>query len=144
MIQDIQKLEYGRSLSTVFGAVEKSVAISEEDDDDPILEDLRILDYRYIRFSYNPLTDKFVLTNSWTDPAWTDVKTIRAGIDADEKEIRELVVGKNMIDIKQKSIPELLLDEVCEIVPFKFPILISPGFPSFLRIPIRQSSVVVN
>jgi cation-transporting ATPase 13A2 len=114
MIQNIQTTEYGRSLSTVFGSTEKKeYAISEEyDDDDPVLDDLRILDYRYIRFSFHPLKDRFILSNSWTDPVWTDVKSIRVGIDGDEKEWRELVFGKNLIDIEQKSIPQLLVDEV--------------------------------
>ncbi len=89
--------------------------MSYEEDDDPVLSNLRILDYRYIRFCFHPLKDRFVLTNSWKDPTWTDVKLIRAGIDADEKEMRELVFGKNLIDIKQKSTPQLLVDEVCEI-----------------------------
>jgi cation-transporting P-type ATPase 13A2 len=93
--------------------VEKDFVITEDDDDDPELPQLRILDYRYTRFLFHPLKDKFILNNSWTDPVWTDVKSIRAGIDADEKEMRELVFGKNLIDIKQKSIPHLLVDEVC-------------------------------
>lgn len=104
-------------MSTVFGLSEKKYALSYDEDDDPVLEDLRILDYRYLRFSYHPLKDKFVLTNSWKDPAWTDVKSIRAGIDGDEKANRELVFGKNLIDIKQKTIPQLLLDEVSDLNP---------------------------
>lgn len=105
--------EYGRSLSTVFSSVEKQYAIADDDDDDdPILPELQILDYRYIRFCFHPLKDRFVLSNGWTDPTWTDVKSIRAGIDGDEKEVRELVFGKNLIDIRQKSIPQLLVDEV--------------------------------
>lgn len=58
------------------------------------------------------MKDRFVLSNSWKDPAWTDVKSIRAGIGSDEKENREHVFGKNIIDIKQKTIPQLLVDEV--------------------------------
>lgn len=96
----------------MFGVSEKKYALSYDDDDDPVLDDLRILDYRYMRFSFHPLKDRFILSNSWKDPAWTDVKSIRAGIDAEEKEKRELVFGKNLIDIKQKTIPQLLLDEV--------------------------------
>ncbi|KAG9232990.1 hypothetical protein BJ875DRAFT_379522 [Amylocarpus encephaloides] len=110
VVQDIDAKEYGHTLSTVFGATEKHY-ISYDEDDDPVLEDLRLLDYRYIRFSYHPLKDKFVLTNSWKDPLWTDVRTIRAGIDGDEKENRELIFGRNIIDIKQKTIPQLLVDE---------------------------------
>lgn len=113
VVQDVESSEYGRSLSTVFGASEKKYIISYDDDDDPVLDNLRILDYRYMRFCFHPLKDAFVLCNSWKDPTWTDVKSIRAGIDADEKENRERVFGKNMIDIKQKTIAQLLVDEVC-------------------------------
>jgi cation-transporting ATPase 13A2 len=115
VVQDIDSKEYGRSLSTVFGSSEKRFAVSDEEDDDPVLEDLRILDYRYMRFSFHPVKDRFVLSNSWKDPAWTNVKSIRAGIDGDEKENRELVFGKNLIDIKQKTVPQLLVDEVCTL-----------------------------
>ena len=37
---------------------------------------------------------------------------IRAGLDSDERHRREQVFGKNQIDIKQKSVPQLLVDEV--------------------------------
>lgn len=112
-MQDVESKEYGRPMSTVFGASQSKYVPSYDEDDDPIIEDLRILDYRYMRFSFHPLKDRFMLCNSWKDPTWTDVKSIRAGIDGDEKESRELVFGKNMIDIKQKTIPQLLMDEVC-------------------------------
>ncbi|KAH7321459.1 hypothetical protein BKA65DRAFT_463538 [Rhexocercosporidium sp. MPI-PUGE-AT-0058] len=111
VVQDVESKDYGRPLSTVFGASQSKYVVSYDEDDDPIIDDLRIVDYRYMRFSFNPLKDKFMLCNSWKDPTWTDVKAIRAGIDGDEKESRELVFGKNMIDIKQKTIPQLLLDE---------------------------------
>jgi cation-transporting ATPase 13A2 len=116
-VQDVESKDYDRSLSTVFGAPSKHYILSYDEDDDPVIENLRIIDYRYMRFSFHPLKDKFVLINSWKDPAWIDVKSIRAGIDGDEKESRELVFGNNMIDIKQKTIPQLLIDEVCSINP---------------------------
>jgi len=96
----------------VFGAPEKKYVFLYDEDNDPVLDELRILDYRYMRFAFHPIKDKFLLCNSWKDPAWTDVKSIRVGIDGDEKENRELVFGKNEIDIKQKTIPQLLMDEV--------------------------------
>jgi len=73
---------------------------------------LRFLDYRYIRFSFHPLKDIFVLCNSWKDPSWTDVRSIRAGLDGEEKEHRQRVFGKNLISIEEKSVPQLLVDEV--------------------------------
>lgn len=143
-MQDVDSKEYGRSLSTVFGASEKRYILSYDEDDDPVLDDLRILDYRYMRFSYNPLQDKFLLTNSWKDPTWTNVKSIRAGIDGEEKENRELVFGKNLIDIKQKTIPQLLVDEVCTLHhPFSFPQLTCAGIPPLLCFPNCQSHSLV-
>ena len=101
--------DYGLSLSTVFGSGEKQKL---QDDDDPLLESLRTLDYRYIRFCYHPLRDKFVLGNSWKDPSWTDVQELRHGLDTDERSQREQVFGQNVIEIEQKTIPQLLVDEV--------------------------------
>lgn len=91
-----------------------------------------------MRFSFHPLKDKFVLSNSWKDPAWTDVKSIRAGLDGDEKEIRELVFGQNLIDIKQKTIPQLLVDEVCTrtlLVAFTYHLRLFIHF-MFSRLPV--------
>jgi len=83
-----------------------------DEDNDPVLESLRFLDYRYLRFFYQPLEDKFLLVNGWKDPRWTNVKDIRGGLDANERDSREQVFGQNLIDVQQKSIPQLLLDEV--------------------------------
>lgn len=116
VIQDIEAVEYGRTLSTVFGEPSKRYALAYDEDDDPVLDDLRILDHRYMRFCFHPLKDKFVLCNSWKDPLWTDVRAIRAGIDGDEKDSRELAFGKNLIDIKQKTVAQLLVDEVHHVM----------------------------
>jgi cation-transporting P-type ATPase 13A2 len=114
-VHDIKKQRYGQSLSTVFGSQEKPLVQDYEEDEDPVIAHLRYLDYRYIRFCYHPLKDKFVLNNNWKDPAWTDVRAMRTGIDGDEKENRELVFGKNLIDIQEKSITQLLFDEVSSL-----------------------------
>lgn len=82
-----------------------------DEDDDPVMESLHILDYRYIRFCYHPVKDKFAICNSWKDPAWTNLETIRGGIDSEEKDNRELIFGRNVIEIEQKSIGALLMDE---------------------------------
>ncbi|KAI1636923.1 hypothetical protein F4809DRAFT_641003 [Biscogniauxia mediterranea] len=108
----VQSQPYGRPLSTVFGAPEKLYAQFLEDDADPIIDELRVLNYRYVRFFFHPMKDKFVICNGWKDPTWTDVRGLRAGIDGDEKEQRERVFGANLIDIDQKSVPQLLVDEV--------------------------------
>ena len=111
-VQYISKAQYGHAISTVFGSVEKRGFHEYDEDDDPVMMQLRFLDYRYIRFCYHPLKDKFVLSSNWKDPTWTDVKSVRAGLDSDERYRREQVFGMNQIDIKQKSILQLLIDEV--------------------------------
>ena len=82
-----------------------------DEDDDPTINSLKCLDYRYIRFVYHPMKDKFVLNSNFKDPSWTNVKSIRAGLDGDERHKREQVFGKNLIDIDHKSVPQLLVDE---------------------------------
>lgn len=112
-MQTVIKERYGHSISTVFGSeAEKTHFRAFDEDDDPVMLHLRLLDYRYIRFCFHPLRDRFVLSSNWKDPSWTDVKSIRVGLDGDERHQREQVFGMNLIDIQQKSVPQLLIDEV--------------------------------
>lgn len=111
-VQDVLKQQYGRSLTTVFGDAEKTRRGDWDEDEDPLISELRCLDYRYIRFVYHPIKDKFVLANTWKDPAWTDVTALREGLDNEERDYRELVFGKNQIDIAEKTLGQLLVDEV--------------------------------
>ncbi|KIV85541.1 hypothetical protein, variant 1 [Exophiala sideris] len=102
--------EYGQPMSTVFtrSGKEKTNGYRYGDQELPFL---RYLDYRYMRLLYHPQEDKFVLNNDWWDPQWKAVKTLREGLDTEERDPRDQVFGKNVIEIKQKTIPELLLDE---------------------------------
>lgn len=82
-VQDLKVLEFGNSMSSVFGQGSKGKMQDFDEYDDPIMDELRILDYRYLRFCYHPVKDKLVPGNTWQDPAWTDVTAVRAGIDSD-------------------------------------------------------------
>lgn len=104
-------MEYGRALSTVFGPSNKEYYQSEFDPD-PELDRLRLIDYRYVRFCFHPWKDRFVLCNGWQDPSWTSIRAIKSGLEGEEKAYRELVFGRNLIDIEQKSTFQLLVDEV--------------------------------
>ncbi|KAF2654726.1 hypothetical protein K491DRAFT_779258 [Lophiostoma macrostomum CBS 122681] len=110
-VQYVGQQSYGRSLSTIFGDLEKVPRGDFDEDSDPVINHLRSLDYRYIRFCYHPLKDKFILANTWKDPTWTEVAALREGLDSEERDYRELVFGKNAIDIEEKSIGQLLVDE---------------------------------
>lgn len=111
-VKNLVQQDYGRSLSTVFGDPEKVPRGDFDEDLDPVIKQLRCLDYRYIRFCYHPLKDKFILANTWKDPIWTDVSALREGLDSEERDYRELVFGRNVIDIEEKSTGQLLVDEV--------------------------------
>jgi cation-transporting P-type ATPase 13A2 len=111
-VLDVRSQPYDRSLSTVFGAPDKLFAQFMEDDMDPVLPELRSLNYRYVRFFFHPLKDRFVICNGWKDPSWIHARSLRAGIEGEEKDQRELVFGSNLIDIEQKSVAQLLVDEV--------------------------------
>lgn len=117
MILPVSTHTYGCPLSTVFTTSANESTHSEIDEDnDPILSYLRIIDYRYLRLAYNPLEDKFQPVSGWKDSAWMNTKLMRMGLDVDERDSRELVFGQNLIDVDQKSIFELLIDEVCSPV----------------------------
>ena len=115
-ILDVDTKPYGRVPSTVFGAPGKLTSYLLDEDQDPILDYLRVLNYRYVRFYFHPIRDKFLLCNGWKDPLWRDVREIRSGIDSEEKSHRDVVFGNNLIDIEQKSTFRLLVDEVRSLV----------------------------
>lgn len=72
---------------------------------------------------------------------------MRAGLDADDRDSREQVFGKNALEIQQKSVPQLLMDEVSprlEAIILLYHLTI-PGFSSVLHLPNCQSySLVVG
>ncbi|KAI1827536.1 hypothetical protein F4861DRAFT_536103 [Xylaria intraflava] len=111
-ILNVKRQPYDRPLSTVFGAPEKVFAQLLEDDGDFIIGQLQTLDYRYVRFFFHPVKDKFVVCNGWKDPTWTNVRALRTGVDGDQRDERARVFGANIIDIEQKSTYQLLVDEV--------------------------------
>jgi cation-transporting ATPase 13A2 len=90
-ISQVQVQSYGQPLSSVFGLPEKSLSYGLDDENDPVVDNLRSLNYRYVRFCYHSLKDKFVLLSGWKDPSWTDMQIVRT---------------------QQKSVGQLLVDEV--------------------------------
>lgn len=111
-VMHVNVRDYGRPVSSVFGAPEKMFSYGFDDDTDPLMDHLRYLDYRYVRLFFQPIKDKFLLSAGWKDPDWTDVRLVRSGLDSDEKVMRDIIFGNNLIDIAQKSVGQLLVDEV--------------------------------
>jgi len=112
-VLDVEARSYGRALSSVFGLSEKvTLPLEMGQEQDPVLKQLRTFSYRYIRLYFHPTRDKFIVFNGWKDPNWIDVLSARAGINSDEKAARERLFGPNLIEMKQKSALQLLVDEV--------------------------------
>jgi len=53
-----------------------------------------------------------MLNNNWRAPSWDDVRSLRMGLDGDEKGYRQTVFGDNVIDIEEKTAMQILVDEV--------------------------------
>jgi len=136
---------YGRPISTVFADTQ---CYLYDEDNDPTISSLRYIDYRYLRFFYHPLEDKFCLLNGWKDQTWENVRMMRGGLDADDRDSREQIFGTNIVDIKQKSVPQLLIDEVSGLFhrtpsPPIGLLLTNKGFSPVLYISGRQSYSLV-
>lgn len=141
-VHDVSSQPYGQPLSTVFADPQSYIY---DEYNDPAISSLRCINYRYLRFFYNPLEDRFLLISGWKDPLWTNVKVMRSGLDADDRDSREQVFGANLIDIEQKPIAQLLMDEV-SVIFFSIHlgyILMSKGFSSILHFPNCQSCPLV-
>ncbi|MCJ1310192.1 hypothetical protein MMC25_003853 [Agyrium rufum] len=110
-IQQIAAVQFGHSFSTLFGKSSKMSHMETDEEDDPTLDVIRFLDYRYIRFVFNPLKDAFVLNGTKKDANWKRVLNLREGLEAEEQQQKERIFGLNLIDIEEKSIPQLLVDE---------------------------------
>lgn len=81
-------------------------------DEDPNVPYLRILTYRYVRFLYNPVKDMFFTNTDWVSHAWESVDSASQGLDGETQERREQVFGLNTLVIAERTVIQLLVDEV--------------------------------
>lgn len=86
--------------------------IDTYEDSDPIIPILIKFEYRYMNLYYSPIEDLFRLNNDWVDPYWCKYPAILDGINEEVYKNRHLIFGSNLLDIKEKSIFQLLTDEI--------------------------------
>ncbi|KAK9674726.1 hypothetical protein K7432_016952, partial [Basidiobolus ranarum] len=103
-IEKIYRKYYGGSLGSVF--------ICNPEVAEKSLPQLNYFEYKYIRFIFHPLLKKFVQNSHWKDKSWENVVNCKNGLAREVLNERKLVFGDNMIQIKEKSIGQLLTDEV--------------------------------
>ncbi|KAF9049844.1 Ca-transporting ATPase [Panaeolus papilionaceus] len=124
MLLPIQVFNYSYPLTTVFPtsvptsqATENIKARDEDyDAENGQLKRLLVVDYRYNRFAVDPRTGLFEMVRNWRDPNWNSVSSVQSGLNSAIQRQRQVLFGKNEIDIEGKSTLSLLIDEV--IHPF--------------------------
>ncbi|KAG0243506.1 hypothetical protein BGW41_002046 [Actinomortierella wolfii] len=107
---------YGGPISSVFNAEQMEMAMDDNDSDSTmiggILHDMQYFDYRYIRFIYNPVARQFMLNCHWRDADWTTTANCERGIGRETHQERMMVFGPNVIDVQEKTVGQLLVQEV--------------------------------
>jgi cation-transporting ATPase 13A2 len=79
---------------------------------DPVISSMHSFTYRYIKFFYSPVEDLFKTNSNWYDVHWLNVKNTNEGVLQSAQEQRLLIFDENKIDIEEKTVIQLLTDEV--------------------------------
>jgi cation-transporting ATPase 13A2 len=66
--------------------------------------------------------------SNWRDPSWRNLKDVMDGLEGDTRDARAGLFGENVIEIEEKPIMNLLIDEVPQSLT-----LLMVGAPSVLR-----------
>ncbi|CCE78473.1 Piso0_001096 [Millerozyma farinosa CBS 7064] len=84
----------------------------QERENDPFVTRIHSFTYRYLKFFYSPVEDIFKTNGNWYDIHWLNLKNTKDGISETTHKSRSQIFGKNDIIIDEKSVPQLLVDEV--------------------------------
>ena len=57
--------------------------------------------------------------SNWRDPSWRNVKDVMDGLEGDTRDARAGLFGENIINIEEKPILNLLIDEVTPSSPLQ-------------------------
>ncbi|KAJ3186722.1 hypothetical protein HDU85_007542 [Gaertneriomyces sp. JEL0708] len=117
----VKRKPFGGSLADAFertGVTKAGDALGAESGKAPDMRNIALpflisFEYRYVRFMFNPLTGLYQPNQYWRDYRWHSVDKALAGIDG-EKIVRErrTMFGENAVEIEEKPVFRLLMDEV--------------------------------
>lgn len=68
-------------------------------------------EYRCFTLIFSPPDDLFRCNTNWADPDWLDLDFVQKGLSSSVQEDRKLAFGKNSVNLKQKTISQILFDE---------------------------------
>ncbi|KAF9998130.1 hypothetical protein BGZ65_006344, partial [Modicella reniformis] len=115
-IETVSTKYYGSHINTVFSPEQLENPDDDENHDGSestgAMHDMRYFDYQYIRFIYNPVAQAFMQNSQWKDPAWTSVATCENGLERATHQERSTVFGLNLVDVQEKTVGQLLAQEV--------------------------------
>lgn len=104
---------------TKFGEPMTNFLVTTTDDDsddviadDPVISVIHSFKYRYLKFFYNPVEDLFKTNSNWYDTHWLNYRHLKEGISQSLQERRLAIFEENNIEIEEKSVVQLLVDEI--------------------------------
>lgn len=103
-IQKVEHRRFGRAADTVFNFRDGAKS--------PEMPVLASFEYRYLRLVYHPAEDIFSTNTNWVDRHWALVSALRKGLDEYAVLQRREIFGRNSLDLKEKLIGALLVQEV--------------------------------
>ncbi|KAF9177839.1 hypothetical protein BGZ51_000548 [Haplosporangium sp. Z 767] len=108
---------YGGPISSVFSPEQMTNVHGGDDGHEEsmstgMLHDMRYFDYQYIRFIYNPVSHIFLRNSLWKDPEWSSAALCERGLGRETHQERSMVFGQNVIDVQEKTVGQLLVQEV--------------------------------
>ncbi|KAJ2779083.1 hypothetical protein H4R18_004211 [Coemansia javaensis] len=110
-VERIERRPYGGTLESAFGSLTRKGPLCRHNDD--ALRTLAMFAHRYYRFVYHPYLERFLPTACWMDSAWTRAPaSIRAGLSSRAQAQRAAIFGANSMDIAERPVGRLLVDEV--------------------------------
>ncbi|KAG0374958.1 hypothetical protein BGX24_009717 [Mortierella sp. AD032] len=115
-MQSVFTKYYGGPIDSVFSPEQMEKPEDDESYDETVttgtLHDMRYFDHQYIRFIYNPSAQAFMQNSQWKDPDWSNSANCERGIGRETHQERTMVFGSNLIDVQEKTIGQLLVQEV--------------------------------
>ncbi|ONH66901.1 Vacuolar cation-transporting ATPase YPK9 [Cyberlindnera fabianii] len=120
-VVDVHRQWYNRPLSTIMNVPHLDIESTQGSGSgsnssglnlnlDPIIPILISFEYRYLKLYYSPVEDIYKTNTNWVDYSWHTRS--KEGLTTDAYEDRNLVFNQNSLDLKEKTVGQLLVDEV--------------------------------
>ncbi|KAJ1673981.1 hypothetical protein EV182_004203, partial [Spiromyces aspiralis] len=112
VLQKVQHIDFSGPLESIFGALTLVGPFTKERNS--VISKIVMFTFRYYRLIYHPLLRRYLPTYTWRSTAWVeDPLSCRRGLNCHEqRKMRRVIFGDNMIAIAEKSTLQILIDEV--------------------------------